>query len=120
MPSSYYGFGNLPFQIDYGSQAVSDYMNSWPNAWSAWLQPYLAQFGGTPFAGLLEGSRGRLENRFEADNARRLAEGGDLFSQMRPDEWLKTFDPMAYYLSLSPGERGEGRPQNPFIRWLNF
>ena len=141
---SYMGFGNLPGSTNYGSPATRDYMGIWNNAWSAFLAPYLQQFGGTPFANQLRGREGEIRGMFDAENAQRLAQGGDLLGQARPDDWLygllpqapgsppndrgpgagtpprNGFDPMAWYMSQSPQQRGEGRQANPFTRWLNF
>ena len=142
---SYMGFGNLPGSTNYPTAAERDRQGLWENAWSAFLQPYLQQFGGTPFANRLREREGEIKGRFDAENARRMAETGDLLQQWRPDDWLyglipqqggappndrgpgvgtppprNGFDPLSWYMSQSPQQRSEGRQANPFTRWLSF
>ena len=117
---SYLGFGNVPFQPQYGNAAASDYMNDWTNAWGAFLAPYLQQFGGSPFAQLLQQRGGQIERMYEGEQAQNLAAGGDLFTQQRPDDWLSAFDPMKFFLQHSPQERGEGRSGTPFTTWRSW
>jgi len=106
---SYSGLQFQPWQIGPLNDAAFNFLNAdFGNAAQAMATPYAQKLPWTNFATWLQGQGAReMENMFNMENARRIAAGGDLNSQLMPVDFLSSFDPVKLFKSRSARDRGE-------------